>query len=284
MKRLLTDEGIQEFSDFFGVDFLEKYIPKKLKQTNKWLLLADLHLPFHNVKLFQQTIEENKDCDGLIIAGDIFDMFDMSPYRKTTYKPFKEEFREAFVELKFLCRHFPEVKIMLTNHDKRPYKRLYDSVLPQLLPFLHKNILEELISLIPNVEIISQKALGRDVGYIAQQGNIVFTHIEKSNIDVTKTVQEIHKTIKIKWQEALNIKPYDILVQAHNHSAGQVWLNDTLLVQIPCLIDISEPAFDYIFDGKAKGNPPALGYATVMKPNGKFDPNTFKIHKFRQYK
>lgn len=280
--RRLTNKAVGEFSDFFGVDFLLKFQPRESKNTGKTLILADLHFPFHNAKLLAKTIEMNPDVDQLIIAGDIFDMFDMSPYRKTVYLPFKEEFGRAMIELHALCKQFPKVKIMLTNHDKRPYKRLYDTLLPNLFEFCHKDLLEELISLIPNLTIISQKALGRDIGYLAQDKNIVFTHIEKSNVDITKTVQEIHKQIRIKWEEAYRLKPYDVLMQAHNHSAGAVWMNNTLLAQIPCLIDISKPAFDYVFDGKAKGNPPALGFATIYG-NGHYDPNTLRIHKFRTY-
>lgn len=280
--RRLTDNAVQEFSDFFGVNFLQTFKPIKSKQTGKTLILADLHFPFHNQKLLDKSVEMNSDADQLIIAGDIFDMFDMSPYRKTMYMPFKEEFSRAMTHLHWLCRQFPVVKIMLTNHDKRPYKRLYDNIIPSLLKFCHTNLLEELIELIPNLSIISQKALGRDIGYIAQDKNMVFTHIEKSNIDITKTVQEIHKTIKIKWEEAYNLKPYNILLQAHNHSAGQVWMNSVKLAQIPCLIDIKSSAFDYVFDGKAKGNPPALGFTTVQG-NGKYDPNSLYIHKFLEY-
>lgn len=281
--RRLTDDAIDEFSNFFGVNFLKSFIPKKSKDSKKMLILADLHFPFHNQKLLNETIKKNKDADILLIAGDIFDMFDMSPFRKTMYMPFKEEFGRAFKLLQDLCLEFPQVKIMLTNHDKRPYKRLYDSVLPNLLKFCHTNLLEELIGLIPNLSIISQNALGRDIGYLAQEKNIIFTHIEKSNIDISKTVQEIYKTIKLKWEEAYKLKPYNIVMQAHNHSAGQVWMNNTLLAQIPCLIDISAPAFDYVFDGKARGNPPALGYATIRLDGSIYEPNSLQIYKFQTY-
>ena len=281
--RRLTNEAVEEFSNFFDVNFLKTFIPKKPKGNGKMLILADLHFPFHNEKLLRETIAKNKDADLLFIAGDIFDMFDMSPYRKTMYLPFKEEFGRAMRRLQELCTHFPKVKIMLTNHDKRPYKRLYDSVLPNLLEFCHKDLLEELIGLTPNLEIIGQNALGREIGYLAQEKNIVFTHIEKSNTDIAKTVQEIYKTIKLKWEEAYKLKPYDIVMQAHNHSAGWVWMNNTKLAQIPCLIDISRPAFDYVFDGKAKGNPPALGYATIQLDGSKYDPNTLQIYKFQTY-
>lgn len=281
MKRL-TNEEIEEFSDFFNVDFLKTFKPKK-GYDNKMLAIADLHFPFHNHKCLDKTIEKHHDAGLLFIAGDIFDMFDMSPFRKTMYMPFKEEFSKAYKNLQDLCMQFPKVKIMLTNHDRRPYKRLYDSVAPNLLGFCYTNLIEDLISLIPNVEIVSQKALGREIGYIAQENNIVFTHIEKSNVDIGKTVQEIYKTIKLKWEESYNLKSYNIVMQAHNHSAAQVWMNNTLLVQLPCLIDISKQAFDYIFDGRAKGNPPALGYATILKNGNQYDPNTLQIYKFTTY-
>lgn len=169
-------------------------------------------------------------------------------------------------------------KAVITGNS-RFVKWLYDNVPNQCLQFTHYYIIEELLSTIPNLTVLSQKADNREINYIHQYKNIVFTHVEKSNIDITKTAQEIDKLIKHKWEHFLNIKDYDILMQAHNHSAGMVWVNNRLIIQIPCLIDISKPSFDYVFNGKMAGNPPAIGYITGYETKGKIEPNSIHLTK-----
>ncbi len=276
----LTATGLQEFSDFFGINFAEKIKPPK-RTTSKKLFIADTHFPYHHKRLFEKTINDNLDADELFILGDEFDMMSWSHYRKTATLNPALEFREAFRTLKETCEVFPKVNILLTNHDKRFIKWMYDNVPNQALQFTHYYIVEELLSTIPNLTILCQETEDEDrkINYIHQHKNCVFTHVEKSNIDITKTAQEIDKTIKHKWEHFLGIKDYDILMQAHNHSAGMVWVNNRLIMQIPCLIDISKPSFDYIFDGKMAGNPPAIGYVTGYEVKGKIDPNSIHITK-----
>lgn len=280
---LLTKEGLSLFCDLFNYDFFETYIPKKKEGNGENVFCADPHFPFENERLVDKMVEETKGADSLFIAGDIFDMYSMSSFRKTFHISFEDEFRESYMKLKLLAREYSEVYIMLTNHDNRPYKRLYDLVPEELFSFCHIKIIEELIELLPNVKIVYQNAQGRQVNYIHQYKNVVFTHIEKSNIDITKTAQEIYKLLKTKWDEFYQLKNYDIVIQAHNHSAGGVWINSTYLMQIPCLIDIRSKAFDYVFDGKFRGNPPALGYIKAKEINNKIDPDSIHIRRFLTY-
>jgi len=69
-----------------------------------------------------------------------------------------------------------------------------------------------------------------------------------------------------------------MLLQAHNHQSAKVRFGSKWLYQIPCLIDISQPAFDYVFSGKLQGNPPALGYVVLKKyKDGSFNPKASYI-------
>jgi hypothetical protein len=282
MKRFLTKEGVEHFSEFFDIDFLSTYIPPK-RQSGIGLYVADLHLPFGHKKLINKTVSDNKNAESLYILGDLFDMYSMSHYRKTMYKTFKEEFREAYLEFSAIAKMFPKVKLQIANHDGRFAKWLYDNSPKEMIPFCHYNIIEELITLLPNVEIVSQKIQTREVGYLYQYKNVIFTHIEKSSIVGMKVVSDIHSQLQAKWKKLYNLKDYDVLIQAHNHSAGTLWVDNVLLIQIPCLIDITEKAFDYVFDGKFKGNPPALGYVTAYETNNRIDPDSIKLKKFTEY-
>lgn len=276
---LFTKKTLEFFNDYFKYDFYEKItVPKYDEGNKKEIVIADLHIPFHKKDLFEEVsrLKANK----ITIIGDLWDFFSRSRFKKRTNPPisFKDEFREGFMRLKELARNYPQVNLMLANHDNRLDKYLYDNASPEILPFCRTGILEDLINTIPNVNIIKQKVNEhRQVGYIHQCKNIIFTHIEKSNIDITKTVQEINKII-FKWNNTYNLKPYDIIIQAHNHTAGMVIQGNIKLIQCPCMIDISSQAFDYIFDGKMSGNPPTLGYITLNKlDNGFYDKKNIQI-------
>ena len=173
--------------------------------------------------------------------------------------------------------------MLWANHDGRLSRFIYNNTPPEIASLCHNHLLEELIELIPNIEIIQHKIDNREIGYLYQYKNILFSHIEKSSSIRGRVVQLIHEQIQGKWKKLYKIKDYDCLMQAHNHIANIDWTDDTCLIQMPCLIDITQSAFDYVFNGKFQGNPPALGYLTGIEKNNYIDPDTIKLKKFKGY-
>ena len=163
----------------------------------------------------------------------------------------------------------------MTNHDNRLDKYMYDNATEKLIKFCHIGITKDLLNLIPNVRIVCQKN-GREVSHIWQYKDVVFTHFEKSSIDIGKPVQEIDKYLH-KWKEIYKLKPFNVIVQAHNHNSAYCKVGSKRLYQIPCLINIDEIAFDYVFSGKPQGTPPTIGYIQAEFTNNKFDFNKSKI-------
>ena len=132
-----------------------------------------------------------------------------------------------------------------------------------------------MLNLIPNVKIVCQKNC-REVSHIWQYKDVVFTHFEKSSIDVGKPVQEIDKYLH-KWKEIYKLKPFNVIVQAHNHATSFSHFGNKYLYQIGCLIDIDQIAFDYVFSGKPQGNPPSISYIQAEFNEFKFDVNKSRI-------
>jgi hypothetical protein len=274
---MLSQEAKEEFGEYFGINFDMPEKKKLKKNKNKDLVIADIHVPYHNVKAFDKTINSNLDCENLYIIGDWFDFYSKSRFRHTKSVNFRDEFRKGFNLLKTLSDKFEKIYFILANHDGRFEKWLYDNVHPEVLEFCDTKIVENILTCIPNLKILSQPVNShREIGYVVQVKNVIFTHIEKSNIDITKPVQEINKYL-YKWENTFNLNNFDGIIQAHNHSSGKVRLGDKFLFQIPCLIDISSFAFDYVFSGKAIGNPPALGYIVLIKD--KENPNKYDLKK-----
>lgn len=275
MMNTLSRKSIKELSDYFGIDFLDKptFQETKGKKKDCDLYVADIHAPFHHRELVAKTIVDNRDCDEVWVLGDTFDFYSRSFFRKRYDISFAWEFAEGYKILRHLAKTFRRVNVMITNHDQRSAKYIYDNVPKELLPFCRVNIVEELIELMPNVHIRKQKICQgkREIEYLYQNKNVIYSHVEDSSSAISLTAQKVEQQIR-KWEKFYGLTEYDSIIQAHNHQSGKVRLGNKFLYQIPCLIDISQLAFDYVFSGKLNGNPPALGYIRAYKTNGKFDP------------
>ena len=276
---MYSKKQLKTYSDFFEWDFTRK--PEAFsgrKDTTKDLLIADVHAPFHHKELYKQTIEDNMDAQNLWIAGDWWDFYSKSFYRKTHHIDFHVEFREAFALLWKLSDKFEKINLMLSNHDMRFMKWMFDNIPSQALPFTDYMFVERILKTIPNLKIIKQTSdRERQIGYIHQHKNMILSHIEMSRKNVGQVVQEICKEL-FRWEDAFRLRKYDMLLQAHNHQSAKVRFGSKWLYQIPCLIDISQPAFDYVFSGKLQGNPPALGYVVLKKyKDGSFNPKASYI-------
>lgn len=276
----LTNKSLEHFSEFFNYDFLN--IPERKYDnsldTNKQDWIGDVHNPY-GIKDYEDLFGERKAND-LIILGDFIDYLSVSRFPKRSQKiPTPEyEFRKGFESLLKLSQKYNNIYLMMSNHDNRLDKYMYDNVPEKLIKFCHIGITKDLLNLIPNVRIVCQKN-GREVSHIWQYKDVVFTHFEKSSIDIGKPVQEIDKYLH-KWKEVYKLKPYNVIVQAHNHSSAYVRLGSKRLYQIPCLIDIDQVAFDYVFSGKPQGTPPVIGYIQAEFTNNKFDFNKSRIIEF----
>lgn len=262
-------EILEKYSNFFEIDFKRPYKKNKIKKNpNKNLVIADLHAPFHHKDLLETILNDQSDCKDIYIIGDMWDFYSKSFYRKQMSVQFPKEFREGFFLLQRFSEMFENLYLMLSNHDQRFKKWIFDNVPEDLIDFTDYNVLSNLLQTIPNLVQLSQKTIsGRNVEYIAKHKNLIFTHVEKSNKDITKTVQEIEKDFA-RWGTYFNLGEYDGVMQAHNHSSGRVKYGDKILFQLPCLIDINSQAFNYVFNGKLIGNPPALGYVVLYENNG----------------
>ena len=264
-------EILKKYSDFFEIDFFKPYKKRTGKTISKDVALADVHSPFHHKDNFELVLENTKYFEDMFIAGDWWDFYSKSFYRKQASVEFPKEFRQGYFLLQRVAERYNHVYLMLSNHDNRFKKWIFDNVPSDLIDFCDYHVIENLISIIPNVTIVKQQTrTARKIDYIYKHRNVIFTHVEKSNKDITKTVQEIEKEFG-RWGDYFNLGEYDGVIQAHNHSSGKVRYGDKTLIQIPCLIDIDAVAFDYAFNGKLQGNPPALGYLVLHKDSGGYD-------------
>lgn len=99
--------------------------PVKLDVPGNWLILSDVHFPFHDRRALELAIEraQRDGIVGIVLNGDIIDGLGLSSkfHKKPTDHMFEQELEhwEAFIQ--WLRHHFPKVKIVYKrgNHEER---------------------------------------------------------------------------------------------------------------------------------------------------------------------
>lgn len=92
-------------------------LPKGVK---RWAVLADLHVPYHDVSAIQLAIDNSRDCDGCLILGDMLDCYALSPWlRDPRERDFAAEVEAGKQMLAVLCQQYKTVVWKLGNHEQR---------------------------------------------------------------------------------------------------------------------------------------------------------------------
>lgn len=100
-----------------------------------WLVLSDLHVPFHEVKPLEAAIQagQAEKIDGILFNGDFQDAAAVS-YWPTRKRDWNREVEQVIDMLDFIRQEFPKAKIVYKpgNHEYR-LPRYYISNAPELI-------------------------------------------------------------------------------------------------------------------------------------------------------
>jgi predicted phosphodiesterase len=267
------------FLNFMGLSYpYQPPTPRREAKPDpdKIFVLADIHEPYSDRRAIEAA-EQHKDAKTLIIPGDIGDFYSKSRFRKTRYVSFKEELRAVFARLAWASANFTEVKVMLGNHDNRPEKMILgrmDNGAVDLLTLTEYDLLAHLASYFDNVKMVGT-SVGVDgirATHIYQHGDIVFTHAELSRAQSSAILERISIYLH-RWSRRLNLKPYRVIAQAHNHRAMKSTEDGETWFVLPCAMDPYSIGAEYIYGSRMVGNPPQVGYSVFYQHNGVTDIN-----------
>lgn len=106
-----------------------KYAPLQIDDVGSWLVLSDLHLPYHDVAAVNLAINAGKraKCVGVLLNGDILDSHEISRFDHDPTAPRYVAERDcALLFLAHLRASFPKARIIFKegNHDERLAKYL----------------------------------------------------------------------------------------------------------------------------------------------------------------
>lgn len=93
-------------------------------KEGKYLILSDIHIPYHDEESLTTAIEWalNTDIDCIILNGDIMDCYPVSSFIKNVGMPsLREEIELTYAFLSYLRELFPVIPIYykLGNHEER---------------------------------------------------------------------------------------------------------------------------------------------------------------------
>lgn len=109
---------------FLPTPVSRSFEPVLFPETSKWLILSDIHLPYHDVPTVELAIRaarRKKNCN-VLLNGDILDSHEISSFDKDPRAPRYIEERQACIEfLRYLREKLPNSRIIYKagNHEDR---------------------------------------------------------------------------------------------------------------------------------------------------------------------
>jgi len=269
------DDDEKRFFEYLSIPYPYKR-PKAQHQkseSGKILVLADPHEPYGNETVYRAA-EKHKDAEILFVAGDLGDYYSKSRFKKKHHVSFKDELRAVFFRIEWMATNWPEVRIMLGNHDNRPEKTMLGLFQQNLdLAILtEQNLLKRLASYFDNVDIVGQQldGTGIELTHIYQLGDCLFTHAAITRAIRESMMGKISEKL-FRWGKMIGLEPYSVIAQAHAHCNFRKTAGSEEWIGLPTASDPFAIGFDYIWDARMQGDPPAVGYSLFYQERGKTD-------------
>jgi hypothetical protein len=255
---------------------------------NKILVVADLHEKYAHDVMLRRMKDMHHDAGTVVVDGDLGDFYSKSRFRKRKYVSFEDECRAVFARMAWFQKYWRKTYIVLGNHDDRPEKKIADILggagEADLLELTERNLLKRMSLFFPNIEVVGTTLYtheGQDIhmSHVWQYKDIVFTHSEISRKQPTATMELISNWL-LRWRDVVGLRPFRVIVQAHNHFALKTQMGNELWIMTPCAAYTKSEGFEYVFSPRMVGHPPVVGYTVIRNKEGKTDFNetNFYVH------
>lgn len=242
----------------------------KISDTERVLVLSDLHIPFHKEEDIINIIKKHSNVSTIVFAGDILDCFSVSTFPKEMHIPLYEELKIASVFLRRIDRLTPNVKkiVFRGNHEFR-FKRYLAKFQSEFSPLVSDDILEILKNGFTYRNHLNNK---RTVAPLSDNFKII-----DSWYYIYKDLILAHPTNFSKIPMRTCVSTYDYfknqgidfnaLAIGHTHKAGSLIHGGTLLCELGCLCE----QMDYANNGNVNYTPQTNGYGVFVFHKGKVD-------------
>lgn len=242
----------------------------KINDTERVLVLSDLHIPFHKDKEIIDIVKEHSNVNLIILAGDILDCFSVSSFPKEMHIPLYEELKIASSVLKKIDRLTPNTKkiVFRGNHEFR-FKRYLAKFQSEFSPLVSDDILEILKNGFTYrdyknrkrvVEPLSDNFKIIDSWYYIYR-DLILAHPTNFSKIPMRTCVSTYDYFKNQGID------FNALAIGHTHKAGSLIHGGTLLCELGCLCE----QMDYANNGNVNYTPQTNGYGMFVFHKGKVD-------------
>ena len=206
------------------------------------LILSDLHFPYHHKDTFEflEAVAWAYDIEDVKSAGDIVDNHSSS-YHEIEYGTMsaKEEHDRAKEAVQQLACLFPEMSVVLGNHDVMSYRKAKTAGIP-----------EDHLQSYNDIYGVNWEWKDKDFFKINKDEECLLIHSMGSN------------TLNNAARHSFNS------IQGHHHSKfGIEYFSDANMLRwsmsVGCMIDTHHPAFNYA--AKATLNRPVIGLGAIIE-------------------
>jgi hypothetical protein len=226
-----------------------------------WLILCDLHVPFHEVKPIEAAIAFGKQAKvtGVLLNGDLHDCAAVSFWQSGMKRDFDKELMVLKEMLQFIRHEFPKQQIVykLGNHEYR-LPRYYQSHAPELIG----------IPLAAMSEVYGLEYMDIDVADYRQTvmaGELPILHGHE--------VKRLSYAVNPARGLFLRTKSWALCAHAHRtseHTERDIRENTITTWSVGCLCNLS-PDYDKLPNWN-------WGFATVkVEKDGNFDVSSYRI-------
>ena len=258
--------------------------PEKVGGKQRILVIPDLHVPFHEPRMLaEMLVVLNGEIDKAICIGDIGDAYSLSRFTKYEPLPYREEWAAVNVVMQALSETFPEVEIVLGNHDVRLERQLRDRVsedMVEAIRFMTGGILCPITAMAkryPNVSIAKHTTPdGHTIDWFTTCGDAWLGHPEKFSRVPGSALRSVEEWIADN-ELTLGLDRFSLIVMGHTHQFSMIpWRAHQLMVEVGCLCRQQS----YMMSPRIGGRPQRRGYLTFEQTNGITDLNSVKFYWF----
>lgn len=231
----LDDMNFNEASEF-DIDLPKSfYEPRNRvilsKAEDNILILADVHIPFHNLNALKTAIKYGHDnhVNTIILNGDLMDCYSISRFLKVPNKPkMQDEILYTRQFFKVLRERFKDASIYWKwgNHEERFSNIIYRQI-PELADIFDKSLEEATLTKEHGIKVVKEKKVIE-----AGKNNILHGHEVYSSSGAVN----IARSIRAKANDNITIGHWHI----HQEDTAKT-IGDKLIGAwvIPCLCGLS---------------------------------------------
>lgn len=209
----------------------------------RYAVISDLHVPFHERAFLADFIaREQGKVDTLFINGDAMDSYSLSRFVQYEWMPFKDEMAEVIAVLDQLSMAFPDIVIVIGNHDSRLEKQVRSRLtadMAEAVSWLADGMLCPLTALVkrryPNMRLGGHTLpSGHHIDWFTAVGDTWIGHPEAFSVVPSGALRKVEASLATHADE-WGLSQARLIITGHTHQLEKVIWRQSLLVAGGCI-------------------------------------------------